>query len=175
MLVVIAIIAILASMLLPAINKAIDKAHETSCANNLKQIGIAERMYSSEYNNYIIPYTSPQDGNYGNNYWPINLIDYLNEWETYNCPSCLVGCKHSFITKGHTISYLVNYGVHADVFNNPNQFHFAVKLYNVELPSATVSFGPNRDQSLARSAYGIHYANFSPGNEVLTESSSAFT
>ncbi len=54
LLIVIAIIAILAAMLLPALNRARAKARDSGCKNNLKQITLTEIQYSADYQNYMV-------------------------------------------------------------------------------------------------------------------------
>ncbi|MHB9139823.1 MAG: type II secretion system protein [Victivallaceae bacterium] len=49
LLVVISIIAILASLLLPALNKARNKAHEIKCLSNMKQLATYEIFYSNDF------------------------------------------------------------------------------------------------------------------------------
>lgn len=55
LLVVIAIIGVLAAMLLPALAAAREKARQTTCKNNLLQLGMASDMYTTDYDGYYMP------------------------------------------------------------------------------------------------------------------------
>lgn len=82
LLVVVAIIAILAAMLLPALSQARAKARQAACMSNLKQFGILWEMYSQAYDGFYPPMSyldsDAIDGG-GTNYrnWP-EILKYAN-------------------------------------------------------------------------------------------------
>ncbi len=108
LLVVIAIIAILAGMLLPALNKARESARKASCMSQANQVGKAFQFYSGDYNDMIVFQSSPGDddhpwsqivfspktgetNNVSLDYAPFNVLlcpsatpNTLNSWEGIN-------------------------------------------------------------------------------------------
>ena len=87
LLVVIAVIAVLASLLLPALGKAREKAKEINCASNLKQQCLGLMSYSADYNSWLPP-TRVDMGSSRYYFWGNYINDnYLGNPKVYLCPS----------------------------------------------------------------------------------------
>ncbi|GAB4466239.1 MAG: hypothetical protein OHK0029_37410 [Armatimonadaceae bacterium] len=90
LLVVIAIIALLAAILFPVFAQAREKAREVTCASNLRQIGMAVRMYVQDYDEtfpvfhaYNIDPAPWQPGHRG---IEMELLPYIKNQEIFRCP-----------------------------------------------------------------------------------------
>ncbi len=75
LLIVVAIIAILAGMLLPALNQARGKAQAISCNGNIKQMGMFHTLYAQDWNDYFpTPYLSYRTGTGAEWYYQMKLV-----------------------------------------------------------------------------------------------------
>ncbi|OGV32709.1 MAG: hypothetical protein A2020_15115 [Lentisphaerae bacterium GWF2_45_14] len=130
LLVVISIIAILASMLLPALRGARETAKAISCASNMKQIGTGFGMYASDFNGYIAPpsaaaghpdlsierYTSLYHWDYyiGRNYmnYPVTSWGWSpspSSWPLFRCPNDSVPRHTVWANRSYAVpQYLVH-------------------------------------------------------------------
>jgi type II secretory pathway pseudopilin PulG len=80
LLVVIAIIAILAALLLPALSRAREAADRTRCVDNLKQIELALRLYVTDHQGFFPPRTNQYR-------WPTQLLDGYKNTNLLVCPT----------------------------------------------------------------------------------------
>jgi len=96
LLVVIAIIAILAAILFPVFAQAREKARQTGCLSNVKQIGIGCQMYAQDYDEYLPrnAYADPPRVMEGDHFvncssprWMDVIQPYIKNVDVFNCPS----------------------------------------------------------------------------------------
>ena len=125
LLIVIAIIAILAAILMPVFASAREKARQTACMSNSKQIGLAATEYMQDYDEAMVP-----QGNQAPNFqrWSNLLFPYIKTYQVFVCPDQAnwgpngANCPGANCVPGTTASggggaYGMNFNLQNSVYN----------------------------------------------------------
>jgi prepilin-type N-terminal cleavage/methylation domain-containing protein/prepilin-type processing-associated H-X9-DG protein len=92
LLVVIAIIAILAAILFPVFARAREKARQTNCLSNVKQISLGFMMYIQDYDERFMRHCYCT----GSSCWMYKIQPYTKNWQLFQCPSAGFTCTRGY-------------------------------------------------------------------------------
>lgn len=103
LLVVVAIIAILAAILFPVFGRARENARRSSCASNLKQLGLAWQQYNQDYDERTLPMAGSFTGGFvltpvagTGTHWPTAIDPYLKSRQILVCASARSSVENSY-------------------------------------------------------------------------------
>ena len=132
LLVVIAIIAILAAILFPVFAKAREKARQTSCLSNEKQLGLAMMQYTQDYDE-----TFCSTNNWGTG-WAKTVYPYVKSLGVFQCPDDSFPFPTGWIALPPS-TIKVSYVTNSYVFNHQNaQISVPYSLAGLTAPASSV-------------------------------------
>ena len=156
LLVVIGIIAILAAMLLPALNKARDKAKAIKCVSNLKQIGVGSSSYINDFDGFFPPGETQTTAPEKSRFW----FDALNYNKALNLPWAAVRNTNTDLDEkciGTVIHcpmmqvvnfYKAGYGKNITVAGNGNNLYAPDRLIHIKNPSSRILIADGENWAL---------------------------
>jgi len=103
LLVVIAIIGILAAILFPVFATAREKARQTTCASNLKQLTLGSIQYTQDYDEMLVPNRLGPTPTINEFSWCACIYPYIKSTQVFTCPSQSVS--------GSTLDYTYNWNL----------------------------------------------------------------
>ncbi len=171
LLVVIAIIAILAAILFPVFARAREKARQTSCLNNVKQMALAFAMYTQDYDetcpgssiNTPVSVYRPYCQNNGTSlYWQDLLYPYVMNRQVFKCPS-VAPYEYSTTWGGYGWNAGLGY-----VLNHPDRTGWeydGVKIAEMPYPAQTwciADAAVYRVQGYLTTAYHVNSSTYAP-------------
>jgi prepilin-type N-terminal cleavage/methylation domain-containing protein/prepilin-type processing-associated H-X9-DG protein len=156
LLVVIAIIAILAAILFPVFARAREKARQTSCLNNVKQLCLAIMQYTQDYDERYTPAycVNPTVT------WPMLLQPYTKNSQVVTCPSD--NDPWAGIS-GWQISYILNYRMHPPLDSATGT---GIRMGAVARPAEIITITENADGSTGNLQPTCQYAWGTSGSAV---------
>ncbi|HWX20407.1 MAG TPA: type II secretion system protein [Candidatus Binatia bacterium] len=125
LLVVVAIIAVLAGLLLPALNRARDRARSTQCLGNLRQWGLAYRQYADDNKDYL-----PRRGQ---GVKPLDQIDRPEDWFNALPPYVSLSSYQQLFTNGQRLQAKAPSVFVCPAAADPGSNHFLPYAMNMNL------------------------------------------
>lgn len=166
LLVVIAIIAILAAILFPVYATAREKARQTTCASNLKQIALADAQYTQDNDECLVPDyigNSPWFGFDGNQRWMDLLYPYVKTTAVFECPDDPNSQANPYVWANPSDPNVINGQNYAW---DPGSYAINNTYYDgtdgVKAPGLMMNVGvaPVRTSQLEHPATTIHYCDY---------------